>query len=349
MSATEKRPQSSAQEDSRISRLLRIVQAIREDPHQKLDSLLSKLCIGRSQFYKDRNALAEAGFQFGYSRSSGFRILEDRFAPLTDLNFSDRLILMFALEQLSATGDGTLAALAVTAGRKLAGGLPRPFQDQLLACFDREVTSNGFGVKPEVFSALHEAVAEGRRLRILYTRSGIWKQGWREIDPRHIYMQGRVLYVYGRTVDETPPQWKVFRVSRIERVQYTGMRVTWKPGEDGGFLERRNNAFGAFIGADPHWITIRFTGQASHYVAEQQWHPSQKLEKTADGDVLFSVNVADVHEVIRWAKQFGSEAEIVAVQQDGGQDGELNLDQDDAAGALDNTNNMSKYPFQVRK
>ena len=70
---------------------------------------------------------------------------------------------------------------------------------------------------------------------------------------------------------------------------------------------------------------------------------------TADGDVLFSVNVADVHEVIRWAKQFGKEAEIVAVQQDGGQDGELNLDQDDAAGALDNTNNMSKYPFQVRE
>ncbi len=303
------------QEESRISRLLRIVQAIREDPHQKIDSLWTNLGIGRSQFYKDREALAEAGFQFDYSKSSGFKVLEDRLTPLTDLNFSDRLILMFALEQLSATGDGTLAALAVSAGRKLAGGLPEHFQDQLLECFDKRVTADGFGVRPEVFSALNAALAENGRIRILYTRSDTWTQGWRTIDPRRLYMRQRTLYVYARTVDETPQQWKVFRLSRIEKVQDTGMRVTWKPGDDGDFLARLNNAFGSFLGTETHHITIRFTGQAKHYVAEQQWHPSQKLERTDAGDLLFSVDVADVNEVIRWTKQFGSEAEIVDIQE----------------------------------
>ena len=42
-------------ESSRITRLLRIAQAIREDPHQPLAGLWTKLGIKKSQFYKDKS------------------------------------------------------------------------------------------------------------------------------------------------------------------------------------------------------------------------------------------------------------------------------------------------------
>lgn len=38
------------QESSRVSRLLYLAQAVREDPFQQLGTLLDKLGIGRSQF-----------------------------------------------------------------------------------------------------------------------------------------------------------------------------------------------------------------------------------------------------------------------------------------------------------
>lgn len=302
---------STEVDSSRVSRLLRIVQSIREDPHQPLAKLWARLGIGKSQFYKDRAALAEVGFQFEYNRTKGFQIVEDRLTPITGLGLSDRLVVMFALEQLSATGDGTLAALAIDAGRKLAGGLPSPFKEKLLACFDERVTATGFGVQPEILTIIRDAVTEGRRIRILYTRSGTWDTQWREVDPRHIYMRQRTLYLYARTVDEKPRQWKVFRISRIEQIQLTGISITWRNDEDDGFLAKQRNAFDAFIGDKTHAVTVRFTGQARHYVQERQWHPSQVLEDDENGGVLFTVQVAEPLEVIRWARQFGDEAEIV--------------------------------------
>lgn len=298
-------------DSSRISRLLLIAQSIREDPHQPLAALWTRLGIGKSQFYKDKAALAEVGFQFEYSKTRGFHIIEDRLTPITGLSLSDRLLLMFALEQLSATGDGTLAALAIDAGRKLAGGLPSPFKEKLLACFDEQVTATGFGVKPEILTVIRDAVTEGRRIKILYTRSGTWNTQWREIDPRHIYMRQRTLYLYARTVDENPHRWKVFRISRIEQIQLTGISISWRPEEDDGFLVKQRNAFDAFIGDKTHSITVKFTGQAKHYIQERQWHPSQVVENDDSGGILFTVQVAEPLEVIRWARQFGHEAEVI--------------------------------------
>ncbi len=297
----------------RVSRLLQIAHAIRENPHQRLEEMMHRIGIGRSQFYKDRAALAQVGFRFEYSRTKGFTIVEDRLTPITGLSLSDRLVLMFALEHLSATGEGTLAALAMEAGRKLAGGLPSPFKEKLMECFDNEVTSS-FGGRPEILTTLREALIKGQRLRILYTRSGTWEQRWRSVDPRHIYMRQRTLYLYARTADEQPPQWKVFRISRIEQIQQTGLSITWNPNEDDGFLERQKNAFSVFLGTEPHPVTIRFTGQASHFVREQEWHPSQKLQEDAEGGLLLTVTVAEPMEVVRWARQFGDEAEVVSIE-----------------------------------
>lgn len=301
-------------EHKRTVRLLQIVQQVRNNPNQSITTLLSLLNISKSQFYKDRSSLAEIGFLFTYRKASGFQILEDKLSPVTGLTFSDRIILMFALEYLSTTGDGLLAARAVEVGRKLAGGLESPFREQLLSCFDQCVTHDGFGVDPDVFSVIQQAIGEGRRLRILYQRSEDWTTRWREIDPKRIYLRQRTLYLYARTVDESPFQWKVFRLSRIQKVQVTSVSILWNPNEDDGFQVRQKNAFSVFLGTEKHEVSIRFTGNAAHYAREQQWHSSQQCTENDDGSLLLTVCVAEPQEVVRWARQFGDEAELVAIK-----------------------------------
>ena len=300
------------QESSRVSRLLYLAQAVREDPFQQLGTLLDKLGIGRSQFYKDKAALEDVGFKFVYSKAKGFRITEDKLTPITGLSVSDRLILMIALEQLCQAGDGTLAAMAVEAGRKLVGGLPAPFRDEMSQSFETMVTST-LGVKAAIWSTLRDCILAQQRTRILYTRSGTWDQRWREVDPRYIYMRDRTLYLYARTADEIPAKWKVFRLSRMARVEATGISVNWKPGEDGDFARKKRNAFGAFIGADTHTVTVRFHGEAAHYVRERQWHASDVKREEPGGALLYQVTVAEPMEVVRWARQFGEEAEILDI------------------------------------
>ena len=301
----------SEAEKNRTLRLLRIMQELRGNPGQSLESVLATFGIGRSQFYKDKDALASLGFCFEYRTGMGFRIVEDRMTPLTDFSLSDRVTLLFALEHLSACGDGLMAAKAVEVGRKLVSGLESPFREQLLQLFDAEVTEKAYGVRPEVYTALTQAVAEGRRIRILYCRSQDWTERWREIDPRRIYMRQRTLYLYARTVDDDPPAWKVFRLNRIREVKPTGVCLPPNPNEDDGFRERQKHAFMAFLGESPRQVKIRFTGEAVPYVREQQWHSSQQIEEHPDGSVTLTVSVAEPQEVIRWARQFGDNAKVV--------------------------------------
>ncbi|MDE7241524.1 WYL domain-containing protein [Desulfovibrio sp.] len=298
-------------ETARTLRLLHIMQEIRNVPAQSLETILKTFGISRSQFYKDKDALASLGFCFEYRKDSGFRITEDRLTPIHDLSLSDRVILLFALEYLSTSGDGLLAAKAIEVGRKLAGGLENPFREQLLQCFDSEVTEKTYGVKPEIFLALTDAVKEGKRIRMLYCRSGTWTESWREVDPRRIYLRQRALYLYARTVDETPPAWKVFRLNRIREIQPTGICLPPAPNADDGFCERQKNAFLAFLGETPKTLTLRFTGEAVPYVRECQWHESQHLEEQPDGSLLLTVSVAEPMEVVRWARQFGDDFKIV--------------------------------------
>ena len=301
-----------AGEGARVSRLLHIAQAVREDPVQPLKALLEKLGIGRSQFYKDKAALAEVGFKFSYSKSRGFSITEDKLTPITGLSISDRLLLMIALEQLCQAGDGTIATMAVEAGRKLVGGLPAPFREEMSASFETMVTST-LGVKQTIWRTLRDCILAQQRTRILYTRSGTWEQRWREVDPRYLYMRDRTLYLYARTADEKPAQWKVFRLSRMARVEATGISVNWKPGDDGDFAQKKRNAFNAFIGEQTHRVLIRFTGEAAHYVRERQWHASDIKQGEPGGGLIYQVTVAEPMEVIRWARQFGDEAEVLDV------------------------------------
>ncbi len=296
----------------RVTRLLRIAQEIRREPHQTQENLWRKFGISRSQYYKDKKALADVGFRFSFRKNQGFSILEDRLTPIIGLTFTDRLLLMFSLEHLVVEGDGTLAALAMEIGRKLAGGLASPFREQLQKSFDSRVTTGTFGVRPEVLSILQDAVSHGHRVRILYTRATDWTRSWREIDPRRLYIRKRVMYLYARTADETPPAWKIFRLSRIEEVRFTGISCTWDPMDDGGFEEKQKNAFSGVFGDRLYDVTLRFTGGAMHYVLEKTWHVSQQIRRSRH-ELLFSVRVSDPQEVLYWAKRWGPESEVIDV------------------------------------
>lgn len=302
---------------NKILRLLRLIQDIRIDPGQSLESILGRHGISRAQFYKDKKTLASLGFHFEYRTGSGFRITEDRLSPISGLSLSDKVILLFALENLSATGDGLLAARALEVGRKLAGALEQPFCEHLQECFDAEVIQKSYGVAPEIFQDLLMAVQERKRIRILYCRSMSWSESWRVLDPGRIYMRERSLYLYARTVDESPPQWKVFRLNRIRAIEQTGISFSPRANEDDGFCRRIKNAFSAFLGDNPRKITVRFTGFAIPFIRENLWHPSQVLEDQPDGSLLFTVCVAEPEEVEWWAQQFGPNAQVIEIEREG--------------------------------
>ena len=150
----------------RIERLLQIVIEIKTSPKQKLDQLWEKLGVSRSQFYKDKETLAELGFVFEYSRrQKQFIITQDAYLPVSNLTLSERLSLIMAFRQLSAAGDYVLTYDGFNAAKKLAAELPSPLRDSF---FEDIVLKKGFGCAQEVLEKLHQAINIKWRVRILY-------------------------------------------------------------------------------------------------------------------------------------------------------------------------------------
>jgi predicted DNA-binding transcriptional regulator YafY len=301
-------PETFEEQVSRVFRLLWLIQEIRNNPRQTLQGLMSRAGISRSQFYKDKATLAGQGFVFEYRKRDGFKIVEDRLAPVCNLTMSDRMTLMFALQHLSVCGDGHLAAKALEVGRKLVGGLDEPFRGQVMEVFNRIVVGRAYGCKAQILEELRKAVEQGARVRIKYVSSTDWQAKWYEVDPRQIYFLRRTLFLYARC-PKLEPDMRSFRISRIKEVAPTGMSVPSR--EDEGFYKSLANAFDSFIGPETETVHVRFKGAASRFVRENFWHVSQRIEKHGDDEITFQVDVAEPREVMWWAMQFGHEAEIL--------------------------------------
>ena len=292
----------------KIYRTLKIIQEIKTIPYQTIEQLLEKLSVSRAQFYKDKHNLSELGFEFSYDRSKKrFVVSRDAYLPVEGLTQNERLFLMIAARQLSASGDSLLTYEGLNAARKLAVDLPQPLRDQALAIFDDIVLKEGFGCRKEVLEAFQAALAENRRVVIRYLPPNEELPVSYEFEPYHMFFRHRALYVEGYSWSSR--DIRMFRMSRIESVQITAIQFvidsTYR------FSNRHQNAFTVYPGESTNHVKVRFINKARPYIMESLWHHSQKITVSSDDAILFEVDIADPREVLWWALGWGADAEIL--------------------------------------
>lgn len=72
------------------------------------------------------------------------------------------------------------------------------------------------------------------------------------------------------------------------------------------------SAFQIERGGEPENIAIRFDAYQAPWIRERKWHETQQtLEELPDGSVILRFRSGGLGEVLRWAMQFGSHAEIL--------------------------------------
>jgi predicted DNA-binding transcriptional regulator YafY len=58
-------------------------------------------------------------------------------------------------------------------------------------------------------------------------------------------------------------------------------------------------------------VQLLFDAEAGRWVAEEQWHPSQRVEQLEDGRVLFAVQVAINAEFVKWVLRYGRQVKVL--------------------------------------
>jgi len=289
----------------RVERLIQIAAEIKNVPYQTVRSLLEKMGISRSQFYKDRQALADMGFEFEYSRPKNrFVIIKDAYLPVGDLTFSERLSLIMAFRHLAATGEQILSYEGFNAAKKIALELPRQIRESL---FEDVVLKEGFGSDRDIMKKVQNAIEENRRVILSYQRPEEDEPGSHEADLYHLYFRRRALYAEGHSLTENGI--RAYRLSRISKLEFTPCIFTVRSDYD--FGRRHRNAFSAYAGDTTEHVVIRFRGKARTFVQESMWHHSQMTQIQEDDSLVFEVDVAYPREVMWWSLRWGADAEIL--------------------------------------
>jgi len=100
-----------------------------------------------------------------------------------------------------------------------------------------------------------------------------------------------------------------FKLGRFKSITRTG-QAFHRP-EGYALSDYLGNAWGIDPGKERCQVRLRFSPLVGPYVAEVNWHKTQRLSWDDDGRVLFSVTVDGLDEIAWWIHGFGAHVEVL--------------------------------------
>lgn len=102
------------------------------------------------------------------------------------------------------------------------------------------------------------------------------------------------------------------RLFALHRVQeYTMGAEPFTPIADQKIQEWIDSAFFLEHTEKEHRVKIRFSRDASRYIRERKWHPSQELIEEEDGSCVLSFTTPSLDETKRWVMTYGAQAQVL--------------------------------------
>ena len=173
--------------------------------------------------------------------------------------------------------------------------------------------SYGVKVPREILDTLHQACAEGHVLDIDYLASSGERAGQvatRKVGPEMLYFADSGIYLIARDLATESQQMKTYAVARVKRALMSDEEYTSK-GFD--FDHFQKDSLAVYREGEIAKVEINIKEPMASYIAERQWHPSQRSVRTASG-IRLSLEVRVNDELVRWILGMGSNAEIVGPQ-----------------------------------
>ena len=156
-----------------------------------------------------------------------------------------------------------------------------------------------------IIAKLVTAILEHRQVLVDYDSFSSRKEKQYRLEPyRLAYAEGGIyLLAY-------VPAYRQLRTFAVERVRtLTPLEDRFAPAQQLP-AETFGDSLGVFTGK-PEPVAILFAGEAARHVLERQWHPSQKLERRADGTAVLRMTVCVDFALQAWILSFGSQARVL--------------------------------------
>ena len=158
------------------------------------------------------------------------------------------------------------------------------------------------------FEAIASATLSRQRLKIQHYNRERDETVERLISPQQI-----VFYRDNWYVDAWCHLREGIRSFSIDAI--TGAEITADIAKDLGKSELKEyfeRGYGIFSGSDVFWAQLKFTAERARWVANESWHPDQKISYSPDGSYLLEVPYTDDRELLMDIMKHGDQVEVIA-------------------------------------
>jgi len=244
------------------------------------------------------------------ARKKGYYYSEANYKmPAVSINASDLFAICLADKVLAQHHDTPIYGKLKSVFKKIEESLPEKISihpawvDNRISIIQPQQTS----IIPEIWEMVADALQQGRTLAISYLKPSSEKSKNRRLDPYHLMnFQGEwylIAFCHKRQKVQT------FAVSRIKEAKM--LADGFKVPDDFDF-EKINNRFGVFSGKSNFQVKILFSKKLAPYIAEREWHPSQKITRKKNGKLQLEITTSHLFDIKQWILSWGSGAKVLA-------------------------------------
>jgi predicted DNA-binding transcriptional regulator YafY len=301
------------EEIKRTSRVLQMLLLIASSPERYTrKQLADKFEIGERMVTKDLSILRH-GLRLDLRRTpDGYYFAQTPSLPALVYSFSEALALLTAVQTAQQIPGMASPDLAAAVARLEALFPPEflPLLRRAASGSDQAVASQHSHHRQAMLNLLLRALVNQQKVEIIYetaSRGGDVTQ--RVVRPYALmpYVRSWQLVAYC----ERRQAVLMFKVDRIQQARITAS--SYAIPESFNLHDYMGNTWGALRlpGGQEEEVQLLFNAEAGRWVAEEDWHPSQRVEHLEDGRVLFQVRVVITSEFVKWVLRYGSMVKVV--------------------------------------
>lgn len=296
-----------------LERMLQIHQAIHEAGYPNATQLARRMEVSTKSIHRDIEFMRDRlGLPVAFdARRNGYYYTEEvgQF-PTLRVTEGELFALVVAEKSLQQYRGTPFEKPLVSAFRKMCDALPRAVSFNLND-WERSIsfrTSVQPVVDLEVFGVLARAAAQQRRLRLRYRKPGSSTAEDRVVDPYHLANINGEWFLFAWC--HLRQDFRTFVPARMEAVE--ALEECFRASHHFDLEQRLRDSFGVVAGTGDYQVTIRFAPAAADYIAEKQWHASQRIENLDDGSLLLHLRLSSLEEVRRWVLSWGDQATVLS-------------------------------------
>ncbi|MFW6074789.1 MAG: helix-turn-helix transcriptional regulator [Chloroflexota bacterium] len=298
-------------DQSRVSRIVRIIDLISNAPRTWTRMRLAgHFEVSERTITADLDVIRyDLNFRVESKRGEGYYFSQIPKLPSVSYTLTEAVALILAAQSARQQRGVPKPELGAAIAR-LRMVIPSELRPLIQQLEHDEGADAGDDFQQEVLERVVQAISTRNAVDIEYaaaSRDGMKTR--RRVDPYSVVPYDRSWHVIGYC--HLREDIRIFKVDRIQEINLSGEGFTPDPEFD--LAAYMNEGWGIMRGVEGpvEEVVLHFWPPASRWVAEDTWHPTQRLAWRDDGSLIFRVQIKVTPEFQRWVFRHGRQVDVI--------------------------------------